>query len=77
MLQYYITEQEAGKEESVVSSALINKEPDESEELNGIYGWINEMYLTLSLKDEISFMDLLNKFRRNQVIAEKLFELKE
>ena len=35
------------------------------------------MYLTLSLKDEISFMDLLNKFRRNQVIAEKLFELKE
>ena len=77
MLQYYITEQEAGKEESVVSSALINKEPDEPEELNGIYGWINEMYLTLSLKDEISFMDLLNKFRRNQVIAEKLFELKE
>lgn len=76
-LQYYVARKKAGEQERIVGSGLVRKEPDELENVDGRYGWINEMYVSRSLKDEVTLLEWMNKYNRYQKITDKLFTLKE
>ena len=76
-LQYYIVEDESKDTASIYCSGIITREAHDIEGNTGCYGWINDMYISRSLKDEKTLLSIMNKYKKYEIITQKLFELKE
>lgn len=76
-LQYYIVERGRDGNERFTCSCIIQKEPDDFELESGRYWWINEMYISHSLKDEATLLNIMKQYDKYRFIIDKLFELKE
>lgn len=71
-VQYYITES-FGEEESVVESGNIMKTEVAMDNKESCYDLINDMYLSLSLKDDATTIDLMKQYDNLKNITEKVF----
>lgn len=73
-VQYYITEYGIN-EESVVESGNIVKTEVTMDNTESSYDLINDMYLSLSLKDDVTTIDLMKQYDTQKHITEKMFTI--
>lgn len=74
-LQYYIVEERDGEEKLTQSGTWQRREVN-SDELNGRYGAINDIAMSLTLQDYATFDALLEEYYRKDFYNQELFELR-
>ena len=76
-VQYYIWENEEPQQiDRITKSAVLDHQYEIGKELDGRYEMINEMYISYSLKDEMTLKQLMERYINTEAITEALLELK-
>ena len=69
-IQYYITESD-GDNEAVVESGNVKKTEILAENIEGCYDMLNDILLSLSLKDDSTAIELMKQFDGARYLTEK------
>lgn len=75
ILQYYITEK-AGAEESLTESKRIAISDIQIEGKDNKYDMLNDMLVSLSIKDETTLLELMSKYLQEEYISNRIFTAK-